>query len=171
LLAALIAHMAIFGGDHAMGGAYHALLLQIALCGGLSLLVFFAGLTWARSGGAADGSIVAARLRERLPRVSTVVAATAAWYVLAEGIEPHHATAPLLLAVVALAAASWIVSRFAATAIRALAAAVLAILGASFAPRAPSWARRPSPRPFVRRPLCVRRRFARPPPIATVCCA
>lgn len=171
LLAALVAHTAIFGGDHAMGGAYHALLLQIALGGGLSLLVFFAALAWGEPGGAADGSIVAARLRERLPRAAAVLAAAAAWYAAAEGIEPHHAGPSPVLALLAVAAASWIVLRFSGAAVRALAAAVLAILGVSFAPRAPSWARRPSPPPFLRRPLCVRRRFARPPPIAIVRCA
>lgn len=148
-----------------MGGAYHALLLQIALSGGLSLLVFFAALALNESGGAADGSIVAARLRERLPGIAAVVAAAAAWYAVAEGIEPHHAGPSPLLALLVLAAVSWIVLRFAGAAVRTLAAAVLSILGVSFAPRAPSWARRPAPRPFPRRPLFTRRRFARPPPI------
>lgn len=148
-----------------MGGAYHSLLLQIALGGGLSLLVFFSGLALNESGGAADGSIVAARLRDRLPRITAVLAAAAAWYAVAEGIEHHHAGPSPLLALLILAAVAWIVLRFAGAAVRALAAAVLTIIGVSFAPRAPSWARRTTPRPFPRRPLFTRRRFARPPPI------
>jgi hypothetical protein len=166
LLAALVAHTAIFGGDHAMGGAYHALLLQVALCGGLSLLVFFAALALGESGGAADGSIVAERLRERLPGIAAVLVAAAAWYAIAEGIEPHHAGPSPLFALLVLAAVSWIVLRFAGAAVRALAAVVLTILGLSFAPRAPSWTRRSAHRPFLRRPLFTRRRFARPPPTA-----
>lgn len=165
LLAALAAHTVIFGGDHAMGGAYHALLVQIALGGAISLLVFFAALTLGETAGPADGSIVAARLRERLPRSVAVVTAAVAWYAVAEGIEPHHAGPSPLLALLVLTAVSWIVVRVAAGAVRALAAAVLAILDISFAPRTPSWARRPAPRPFLRRPLFTRRRFARPPPI------
>jgi hypothetical protein len=166
LLAALAAHMLMFGGDHAMGGAYHALLLQIALAGALSLFVFFAALTLGNADGAADGSIVAARLRERIPRAAAVLVTATAWYAVAEGIEHHHASPSPLLALLALAAASWIVLHLAGAALRALAAAVLAILGVSFTPRAPSWSRRPSTRPLLHHRLCARRLFAPPPPIA-----
>jgi hypothetical protein len=166
LLASLVAHAALFGGDHTMGGAYHALLLQVALAGGLSLLIFFGSVAWSARD-PADGSILAARLRERLPSLSAVLAAAAAWYGLAESLEPAHAAASPILLVVALGLAAWLVRRAARSIAEAFAAAVLAILRTSFSPRTPAWNRRRK-RSFVLqivRPEC--RRFARPPPIAS----
>ncbi len=49
LLASLAAHATLFGGEHAMGGGYHALLMQSALCGALSLHALFRRLGVDRS--------------------------------------------------------------------------------------------------------------------------
>lgn len=149
-----------------MGGTYHALLFQGALAAGLSLLVFFGALAWSESGGTADGSVLAARLRERLPGLSAILGAAAVWYAAAEAIEPHHAGVSPIAAILSLAAAAWLVLRLASAVAHALAATVLAILRAAFSPRTPLWRRRPRLRPLLQRPLCARRRFARPPPIA-----
>lgn len=168
LLASLAAHASLYGGEHAMGGAYHAVILQAALAGTLSLLLFFGALAWTESGGAAIGSVLAARLRERLPTLAGVLPATTVWYCAAEAVEPHHAGALPIAVLVALTAATWLVLRLAQALIAAVASAVIAILRTSFSPRSPLWNRRPRSRPLLRRTHCVRRLFARPPPIATL---
>jgi hypothetical protein len=168
LLASLAAHAALFGGEHAMGGAYHALILQAALTGALSLALFFGALAWTESGGAAIGSVLAARLRERLPTLAAILSATAVWYGAAEAVEPHHAGALPIAVLGALALAAWLVLRLAQAFIAAVAGVIIAILRASFSSRTPLWNRRPRPRPLLRRTYCVRRLFARPPPIATL---
>ncbi|MBV8066708.1 MAG: hypothetical protein JO113_01940 [Candidatus Eremiobacteraeota bacterium] len=170
LLASLAAHAGIYGGEHAMGGAYHELIVQLTLAGGISLLVFFAALAWGESA-AADGSVLAARLRERLPGLGAVFAAAALCYIASEALEPHHAAAPPIAALLALAAAAWLVLRLASGLARVLASVVIAIWSPPFAPRAPSWKRQVRRRPSLRRILVTRRRFARPPPITALNCA
>ena len=171
LLASLAAHALLYGGEHAMGGAYHALLVQAALGGAVSLLGFFGALAWSESSGRADGTILAARLRERLPGLGTLLPATALWYTAAEAIEPHHAGASPLALLVVLVMAAWLVLRLARSLIGALAGAIIAIARAPFVARTPSWRRRSYLRPVFRRILWTHRRFARPPPIALPHCA
>jgi hypothetical protein len=166
LLASLAAHAALFGGEHAMGGTYHALLVQAALGTAVSLLVFFGALAWTESANAAQGTVLAVRLRERLPGLASTAAATLLWYSAAETIEPHHAGASPLAAALILVAAAWLVLRLAGATVDVLSGAVIAILRLSFAPRTPWWRRRSAARPLARRPLLTRRRFARPPPVA-----
>jgi hypothetical protein len=165
LLASLAAHAALFGDDHAMGGTFHALLVQAALAGAVSFAVFFGALASSESSAAADGSIVAARLRDRLPNIGMVIAFAVLWYGFAERVEPHHAGCSPLFAAVVLAAAAWLVLRLAGFLAGVVSAAVLALQRDAFAPRAPSWPRRSQPRPFARRTRFAYRRFARPPPI------
>ena len=168
LLASLAAHASLYGGEHAMGGAYHALVLQAALAGALSLVLFFGALAWTESDRAALGSVLAVRLRERLPTLTGILPATAVWYGAAEAVEPHHAGALPIAVLLALTVATWVVLRVAQALIAALASAVIAILRTSFSPRTPLWNRRPRSRPLLRRTHRVRRLFARPPPIATL---
>jgi hypothetical protein len=149
-----------------MGGAYHALLLQLALAGTGALLALFGSLALSEANRAADGSIVAARLRERLPGLATVAAATALWFAAAEAIEPHHeAASPIAIALI-LALASAILFRIARALIGALVTAAIAVARTSFAPRTPLWRRRTHAPVILRRTIWVRRLFARPPPIA-----
>jgi hypothetical protein len=159
------AHAALFGDGHAMGGAYHALLVQGALAVAVSLGAFFTALAFTQSGATADGSVVASRLRARLPDAGAVIACAGLWYTLAEAVEPQHAAVSPILAIALLAASACLVLRLAVAAARAIAAAVFAICHAAFAPRLPLRRRRPRLRPLQRRPLLARRRFARPPPI------
>jgi len=171
LLASLVAHAAIFGGAHAMGGAYHGALLQLALAGSLGMCTAFAALAWGEAGQVTDGSVLAARLGERLPALPTLLLATSFWFALGERIEPEHAAASLLLTVVSLvvsAALLWLVTRHA---LRLLVAVVFTVSRPPFAGRVPAWARRRQPPPTARRSPLLRRRFPRPPPIAVVCCA
>jgi hypothetical protein len=166
LLASLVAHTALYGDSHAMGGAYHEVLAQAAFAGGLGLALFFGALAWNGSSGVTDGSVLAARLREWLPSTAGLWTSVAGWYFIAEALEPHHAGAPSIGVVTALATAGWLVLRLARTVADALAGAVIAVLRAAFTGRTPSWWKRPRSRPLARRTARVYRRFARPPPIA-----
>jgi hypothetical protein len=165
LLASILAHGGLYGGEHAMGGSYHLLLLQAALAGGVGMLVFFGSLAATGANAAVNGSVVAARLAERLPGYGSLLLAAGAWYAVAECLEPHHAAASLLAVPLSLAAASWLVALLSRGVLAVLAGAVIAAWRAAFSPRAAEWLRRlQSPRP-TRRILWTRRRFARPPPI------
>ena len=70
-----------------MGGSYHALLLQAALAGGVGLLVFF-GLLAATGANTAVTERSGSRLTERLPSYGPLLLAAAAWYGVAECLEP-----------------------------------------------------------------------------------
>lgn len=153
-----------------MGGAYHSLLVQAAVTFCVSLLAFFGALAWSGSC-AADGSVLAARLRDRLPGLLGVLPAATFWYAAAEALEPHHVPASPLVVVVSLAVAAWLVLCSVRGIVGALARAAIAMLRVAFAGRTPSWSRRPHVRPIRRRPLRAYRRFVRPPPIAIVLCA
>jgi len=169
LLASLAVHAALFGGSHAMGGEYHALLVQAALTGALTLLGFFGVLAWSGSRGVTEGSVLAGRLRERLPGFGTILLSTLFWYAAAEAFEPHHAAASPLPLLLALAAISWLAQRLARAAVDTIADAVIAILRTPFSSRTPTWSRRPRLRPTIRRTHWARRHFARPPPNAILC--
>jgi hypothetical protein len=166
LLASLATHATLFRGEHAMGGAYHALVAQGAIAACVGLLAFFGALAWSESGGTAEGSVLAARLRDRLPGLVSILPAAGLWYAAAEAIEPHHAPASPVLVVLTLAAAACVVLRLAGAIVDALARAAIFMLRPPFSPRAPSWNRRARLQPIRRRAPLAHRRFARPPPIA-----
>lgn len=170
LLASLAAHGALYRGEHAMGGAYHPLLVQAAGALSVSLLAFFGALAWSGTV-VADGSVLAARLRDRLPNFFWILPVTAFWYAAAETIEPNHHPASPVVVLISLGAAAWVVLRLARCIVGALARAAIALLRAAFSPRAPSWSRRPHLQPIRRRPLRAYRRFVRPPPVEIVLCA
>jgi hypothetical protein len=151
-----------------MGGEYHTLLVQAALAGALSLLAFFGALAWGGSKHAADGSIIGARLRARLPGAGALFASALLWYAAAEAIEPHHSPASPLAAGFALVLAAWVLARLARACVHLIAGAVIAVRRAHFSPRTFSWQRRVARQPLVRRAPLTRRRFARPPPIAVL---
>jgi len=167
LLASLTAHAGLYGSGHAMGGSYDELLLEIAFAGLLGLTAFFGALAWGEAGGTSDGTVLASRLRERLPRAADVLLAAGLWYALGESIEPGHTAAPLAASLAALLVASYIIAWLARAITRTVARAVLAVARTAFSPRTPSWQHRAQRTPAPRRPLLTRRRFARPPPIAT----
>ncbi|MBV8531742.1 MAG: hypothetical protein JO104_10525 [Candidatus Eremiobacteraeota bacterium] len=169
LLASLAAHGVLYGAGHAIGGSYHALLVQAGLAGGLALLASLAALAWTGAKGIPTGTVMAARLRDRLPGRSELLGAAAVWFGTAEAIEPHHASAGVVAVAIALVLVSWLVHRLAGLAIDVLAGAVISIFRAAFSARTPSWSRRPRRRFYLRRTFWARRRFARPPPIAIAC--
>lgn len=166
LLASLAAHAALYGGEHAVGGDYHALLMQLAVAAALGFVSLVGALAWTQCGSLADGSVLAARLRERLPGVGSVVASAAAWYVGVEAIEPHHVGASGIALFVSLVVVSYLVLRLARAITDAFASAVIAVFRTLFSPRVPAWCQRPRGSLIPRRSFVARRRFARPPPVA-----
>lgn len=166
LLASLAAHAALFGGEHTVGGSYHGMLVQVALTVVLGFGALLGALAWAQSGNSSDGSVLAVRLRERLPGFLGIIVSTAMWYVAIEAIEPHHAAAPAIALIAALAAVSYVVLRLARAIADTFARVVIAIFRSPFSPRTPAWQRRPRVRPIARLTIPTRRRFARPPPVA-----
>jgi hypothetical protein len=151
-----------------MGGNYHDQLFTLALAGSLSLLFFFAFLAWNGVGAVVDGSVLAARLSERLPGFGSILGAAAFFYGAAEFVEPHHAAASGIAVAFSLAAASWLVRRISRIALAVLAGAIAAVFGTSFAPRTPAWSLLSPPAPHVARVFRRARRFARPPPPSIV---
>jgi hypothetical protein len=166
LLASLGAHAALYGGEHAMGGDYHGLLVQVAIAGVLSLLVGLSALAWSAAGVTPDGTVLAARLHERLPGLAPLGAAATLWFGIAEAIEAHHAGAAPLAILLALTAVAWIVRRVAIFAVAVLASVVFTVARLAFSARTPRWARRPRTPALRRFFFGARRRFARSPPIA-----
>ena len=169
LLASLVAHSALYGGGHAMGGAYHSWFLELATAGCFGLLASIAALAWTGSRAAADGSVLAARLSQCLPTGWMVLGAAGLWFALGERIEARHADPNVIITAAVLAVAVWIVSAVARWCVRFLARAAIAIGRAAFAQRSPQWLRRSAPPPMERRSPLLRRRFARPPPVANAC--
>jgi hypothetical protein len=169
LLASLIAHTALYGGDHAMGGAYHEILIQFVSVGCGGFLVVLAALAWTGSGATADGSVLAARLTEKVPGVPVLAASAGLWFALGERIEPRHADAGLAVTLVVVFAAAWSLLTLVRWGVRRLAGAVIAISRAPHAERSFLWIRHLQPAPIPRRSPLLRRRFARPPPIANNC--
>lgn len=172
LLASLVAHGALYGGRHSMGGDYHSVLIQLALAGVVSLACFYGFLAWDGARAAVNGSVLAARLAARLPGFGPLFASAAIWYAAAELVEGHHhAGMPWIAATLVLAAASWVLKRLSRFALVVLAGAIVAVFGSPFAPRTPAWSRFTLFTRPVRPILWARRRFARPPPIGFDCCA
>jgi len=166
LLTSLSAHAALYGNGHVMGGAYHGLLIQAALAGAVGLALFFGALAWDGSRSVADGTVLGARLRERLPNIGVLLISASGWYAITEAVEPHHADSAPLVTIGAIVLIASLVLKASRTVVDVLADAVIAVLHAAFISRTPSWNRRPQSRPVLRKIALVRRRFARPPPIA-----
>ncbi|MBV8489924.1 MAG: hypothetical protein JO199_05275 [Candidatus Eremiobacteraeota bacterium] len=165
LLASLAAHSALFGGDHAMGGAYHGALIEGAAVACTALLGFIVALAWLGARTAADGSVLARRMGDALPTLPAILLSAGAWFAIGERIEPSHGAAPLLVTIVLLVLAAWLSRRLAIAALGLLARAILAGFTSPFALREPMWSLNPAPAPLVRRSPHLRRRLARPPPI------
>jgi hypothetical protein len=167
LPAALIAHGALFGGQHAVGGAYHGVLVQATSTVALAFVALLWTCAWALSRNFSDGRVLAGRLRERLPSVGSVVASAAVWYLGIEALEPHHLSAPALAVFLGLAIASCFVLGLARAMADAFAHLAVTLARGSFSPRVPAWRRIPREPAVARRAHLARRRYARPPPIAS----
>jgi hypothetical protein len=166
LLASFGAHTALYGGSHEMGGAFHSELVSVAIAALGGLLVAFGALAWTGSRNAADGSVLAARLTGRLPGLAPVLVATALCFALGERLEPAHAATALWPLAAAIVASATLLLLLARAAIKTLADAIVAISRPAYASRTPFWLRRAAPVFVVALAPSLRRRFARPPPIA-----
>ncbi len=151
-----------------MGGDYHGAILAGAAVIASASLVMLLFLAWAGAGRTLDGSVLAVRLNFGLPSWQTSMVGAALWFALGEHIEPHHAAASPLVLLAVLAVASWLLRTLACVAVRCISGIVIAIRSATFAPRT-LWRYRAflDPAPIPHRLLCARRRYVRPPPIAT----
>jgi hypothetical protein len=168
LLASLLAHVGLYGGEHSMGGAYNELFVELAAAGCGAFAAFLGGLAWAGARRSADGSILAAHLRARLPHVAPLTASATLWFALGERIEPAHSGVGTFVTLACLFAASWLLLRVVRWAVALLADAIVAVVRSPFADRIPIRTRQFRPTPTVRRSPLLRRRFARPPPIVSI---
>jgi hypothetical protein len=160
LPAALLAHGLVFGGEHAVGGA----LQSAALSAGVLVLLVAAAL---HSRTAAQGTIMASRLRSRRPGAVPLFVFSAVWFALLEACEsPHHL--PIAVIAAALCLACMAVRGVLGPLGRAIALASIAIAGAVAIRPARSCPivprRHPSPQP-VRALAHAARIFSRPPPL------
>ncbi|MBV8147774.1 MAG: hypothetical protein JO092_01640 [Candidatus Eremiobacteraeota bacterium] len=165
LVAALVGHAALFGGEHAIGGAYHSLLLQVAAAAGFGFGGALGALLWSGARFAADGSVLATRIAAHLPGLPGVAVSTALWFSLGERLEPHHAGTPLAFALVALLGAAALILGIARALVRWIAHIAFAISRAKTC-GAVVRARADTNGPVFRAQRdATGRRFARPPPI------
>ena len=165
LLASLAAHVAAYGGAHVEGGAYHALLEDLALCGGAIGLFGAMFGAFGGAGGCLQGSVLAARLAVWLPSARLIALTGLSWFVLIESVEPAHA-AVSLLAIAALMLLASIALRVAAhTVLRAIAEFVFAVVRAPFARLTlPPLPVRDDAPPVARTLCAAPRHITRPPP-------
>jgi hypothetical protein len=165
LIASLVAHAAVFGGGHAMGGAYHSLFVELSAAAAVAMAGIAAVVIRSGARFAADGSILAARIGRLLPSLPLLAASASGWYFLGEWVEPHHAAAPAVAIAAALTLASALLLTAARAAIAWIADAVVAITRFGFAGRRPSAVARLTLVPLtIPAAPTLRRRFARPPP-------
>jgi hypothetical protein len=150
LPAALLAHALAFGQAHVLGGTLHSFAVQGA-AGFALIAAIVASLAIARGE------------RWDAPHAGAVAIAASAWLTLIELAEAPHAV-PLLLCVLAILAATAIVSSVAAGYTHAV-AAVVHVFGAHAKIDAPRFAFAfSSEAPSRRRTLPEFRLFSRPPP-------
>jgi hypothetical protein len=167
LVASLLAHVASYGGNHEAGGAYHMTLELLALGGAGVFLASVAALAWLGARRHADGSILAAALRPLVPSTAALAVSASLWFAAIESLEPQHLWhASVLVIALCLLAASLLVTLLARAFVRAIAAIVLAIAREPFLRRPVCYRRRFAHRSSARCAAFVYRRFARPPPIA-----
>ena len=95
LLASLIAHAASYGGNHELGGAYHATLELLALVGAGAFAASIGAFAWLGARRYAEGSILAAALRPLVPSPGALAVSAGLWFGLIESLEPEHPLARL----------------------------------------------------------------------------
>jgi len=150
LPAALLAHAAVFGSEHTLGGSAHGWFVQ-----GAGVFAFLGTLLLA------IGAV--GKRRDFVPHLAAIVLGASAWFAGIELCEQAHGV-PFLLAAAAIAGASWIV-RAILVAFAQTVAVVVGALDISFvSPRPPLRLR---VLPAVPSTLAAAERlrlFSRPPP-------
>jgi hypothetical protein len=165
LLAAVVAHCAVYGSSHAMGGSWSQAFGAAALVGAFAIALVWFTFAWLSGSRLRDGSILASQIESALPSPALIAVAAILWFSLAESLERGHADAPAIVLALALALASLLTWGVARLVSRLIGLVVFRILTRSFEAREPARfapARRIVPSASV---LLARRRFARPPPV------
>jgi len=164
--AALLAHMALFGGGHTVGGSLHDLVLYGTFAAAALFALALSLLAWRGASLVSTGSILAARLYTHLPSPSAIFGSALAIYAGIESLEARHDPANLVLLVCALFAAAFLLQTLARCTIRAFATIAIAIA------TVPNHVARDS-KHIIRTPqrfffatsfVATHRLFARPPP-------
>lgn len=164
LMSSLIAHEALFGGSHAVGGAFNSAILASAEVFGAGFLIVLALTSLFASKQAALGSVLARRTGEVLPRAPELLAFTGLWFTLCERLEAEHAMPGLPFIAAALAICALLVLAVARWFVRILAHAVLAIVSPGHELRSYTAIRHATPVVPAYQPPQLRRLFVRPPP-------
>jgi hypothetical protein len=166
-LASLFTHAVLFGNGHSVGGTLHEVVLQGAAATAAALVFAWVALAW-NGRRTADGSILAARLMAGLPAWPGIAVCATGWYAIIEHAEAAHADPSIGLVIAALVAAAAVISSFAKALARSIALVVVAVFAAAFRPRTIA-VRRVARRVVRPSTPALRRRYARPPPIASPC--
>jgi hypothetical protein len=155
---ALFAHALVFGGEHAAGGAFSSAALA---AGALGLVLVIA----LHSRCLVQGSVLAARLRDRLPSFIGLAATGTIWFGALELCENAHSL-PLLAIAAALFAACVLVRTAVCAVARSIADIAIVLTGHTHVPaRAESRIQALHNQPVAARSFAhVRRLFSRPPP-------
>jgi hypothetical protein len=151
-----------------MGGSYHPIIVQLAAAGLAGFFAVLGAIAWQGAGCCTSGSVMSVRLAALLPGWGMLSVATAGWFGLSERLEPAHASGGLGLffTVGCLLAVAWALLFAARAAIRVLADAVIAAFTVPFAEHGFRSHRLLAVPVRARRSPLLRRRFARPPPVA-----
>jgi hypothetical protein len=165
LLAAFLAHIAVYGGSHAMGGTYAETLRLLAITTTLAAGTAWLATGWAGHGRLCNGTVIVARMARLLPSTPSVAIAAVGWFSLAESIEGSHGDASIIVLAGALLFASLVVGKVAKIGLRVVAEIVFGMRWRSFIPRLPSWTPIDLCPAFVQQDAIKRHYFARPPPI------
>jgi hypothetical protein len=164
LLGSFLAHTALYGHEHAMGGAYHEILRSMVLAAVGGFGAALGGLAWFTAGQYSNGSVLATRLSTQLPPLWLLSTAAFGWFTFGESIEGHHPDPSFATTLTIIILTAWLLLLGLRAALRVLAAIVVAIKTIAFASREPVWSIHPALPPIVSEANHRFRLFARPPP-------
>lgn len=162
--ATLVAHALSFGADHEVGGRFNGAVFSIAIVALAGFVLGCVAVAW-RGRTVADGSILACRLRGRLPATSSIFLSAAVLFAGCELLEPAHGFGNVLVIAGLLVACSWCVRATARVIASVIALATVAIESTRFDLRPVMW------RAFYVGPVLLaisvpaRFPFVRPPPV------
>ena len=165
LLAAFVAHIAVYGAGHTMGGSFGEALRLLAVTTTIAAAIAWLAMGWASRGRLCDGTVIAARMERLFPSVPAITVAAVGWFALAESIEDSHAGASIAILAGSLLLASFFVGKIARLALRAVSATVFGTQRRRFHPRLPIWAAIERISVPVYRMAVERHHLARPPPV------
>ncbi len=162
---ALLAHMATYGGEHVVGGAEHGFVVATALLVASLAAVIGVAATVLSSRHAQSGSVSAARIGAYLPAWLPLALTAFAWFWGVERLESSHVVFSLPI-ILGLALVAWLTVRGARAVLRGLAGFAVAWYAPGRSGRGFTALRLPTVAPVATPLAPLRRRFARPPPLA-----